>query len=50
MTFKILFTGRARGWLLGSVAALGLAVMLAGCVVEAGGPYREHWHGWHEWR
>lgn len=43
---------RARGWLIGSAAALGIAVMLAGCIVEPGPGYghREHWHGWHEWR
>ncbi|MEJ0069740.1 MAG: hypothetical protein WDO24_14540 [Pseudomonadota bacterium] len=43
--------GPSRGWLIGGAAAFGLALMLTGCVVEAGGPaYREHWHGWHEWR
>jgi len=42
---------RARGWLIGGAAALGIAVMLAGCIVEPGGyGHREHWHGWHEWR
>jgi len=53
MTFRKLFTGRTRGWLVGGAAALGLALMVSGCVVDAGGPgygYREHWHGWHEWR
>jgi hypothetical protein len=50
MTFTKWFTGRTRGWLIGGAAAFGLALMLTGCVVEAGGGGREHWHGWHEWR
>jgi len=51
MTFRRLFAGRTRGWLVGGAAAFGLALMLAGCVVDVGGPGpREHWHGWHEWR
>ena len=33
-----------------TIAALLLALVVSGCVVEAGGPYHEHWHGWHEWR
>jgi hypothetical protein len=50
MIRRKLLTGRVRSWLVGSTLALGLALTLVGCVVEAGGPYREHWHGWHEWR
>ncbi|HUN52677.1 MAG TPA: hypothetical protein VMU42_16240 [Candidatus Sulfotelmatobacter sp.] len=33
-----------------TIATVLLALVVTGCVVEAGVPHREHWHGWHEWR
>jgi len=52
MRLRKFITPRTRSWLVEAAAALGVALMLTGCVVEAQPSYgyREHWHGWHEWR
>ncbi len=52
MTLGKFMTHGIGGWLAGTAAALGIAVMLTGCVVvtRPAYGYQEHWHGWHEWR
>jgi hypothetical protein len=40
---------RLAGLLAKGIAALVVALVVSGCVVDVG-PGREHWHGYHEWR
>jgi hypothetical protein len=49
MAFEKFSPERLIGWLAKGAAALLIAFVVAGCVVEER-PYHDHYHGWHEWR